>query len=106
MTMGCQQEDRADKIGFDLEILNEEGMYGPPDLLRTLEYEFCLPAGSFVRSKVMDIDPSLKCGEGGGYLSCQQGEVLCTGNTRQENHKRKLLALTRLDYIRRIEQSY
>ena len=106
MTMGCQQDNPTAKLGFDLEILNEEGLYGPADGLRSMDYKFCLPAGSFVRGQVTDIDPSLQCFEEIGSSDCLSGEVLCIGNTHQENHKRILLALAKLDYIERIEQSF
>ena len=34
----------SNKISFDLAALNEDGLYGPPDGLRALDYEFCIPA--------------------------------------------------------------
>src|SRR6476619_5023653 len=33
-----------EKIRLDLSGLREDGLYGPPDGLRALAYEFCIPA--------------------------------------------------------------
>ncbi|MCK5191008.1 MAG: hypothetical protein KAR12_13230, partial [Methylococcales bacterium] len=34
----------TDKIEFDITKLNQQGLYGPADGLRSLSYEFCIPA--------------------------------------------------------------
>jgi hypothetical protein len=44
----CRADEQAQlksrsKITFDLEQLNENGLYGPPGGLRALHYEFCIP---------------------------------------------------------------
>ena len=55
---GCTSDNTSEKIRFDLEILNEDGLYGPADGLRALDYEFCIPADDTARDEVTSIDPS------------------------------------------------
>ena len=48
MVMPSRANDGADpdplsKITFPLDQLNQEGLMGPPDGLRALNYEFCIP---------------------------------------------------------------
>jgi hypothetical protein len=35
----------SSKIDVDLANVNSEGLRGPPDGLRAVHYEFCIPAG-------------------------------------------------------------
>ena len=51
--------DPLSKITFPLGQLNQEGLMGPPDGLRALNYEFCIPGDAIQRAQVRDIDPTL-----------------------------------------------
>lgn len=102
---GCTNDNAAEKIGFDLEILNEDGLYGTQGNLRPMEYEFCIPVGKNARDEVASIDPSVHCSPGRGLVGCRMDELLCRGNSEQKGHKRILIALARLNYVDRIEQS-
>ena len=106
LLIGCASQNPEEKIGFDLEILNEEGLYGPSDGLRSLDYEFCIPAGSYARDEVTSIDPTARCAPGKGRLACGPQDFLCLGNTQQPNHKKILRSLASLRFVDRIEQSY
>ena len=88
-----------------MKILDTDGLYGPPDGLRALDYEFCIPVGKAVRDEVASIDPSVRCSLGRGRVGCRMDQLLCLGNTHQKDHKRILLSLARLNYIEKIEQS-
>jgi hypothetical protein len=46
------------KIRFDLSGFNQDGLYSPPDGLRALAYEFCIPARQDLADAVRAIDPS------------------------------------------------
>ena len=48
------------KIAFDLDRLNSRGLYGPADGLRSLSYEFCIPARQRYIDEVHGIDPDLR----------------------------------------------
>ena len=103
---GCGQKAPEEKIDFDIEILNEDGLYGPVGGLRTLQYEYCIPAGKGARDDVAAIDPSANCTGGLGRIDCQIGEFMCVGHTKQDGHKRILIELARLEYVDRIQQTY
>jgi hypothetical protein len=102
----CSSEDIEAKIGFDLGILNEEGLYGQPDGLRALHYEFCIPPGKYARNEVASLDPSLHCTRGQGRVGCRLDQMICQGNTNQPDHKNILRSLAKLRYVERIEQSF
>jgi len=51
--------DPFKKINFDLNQLNEQGLRGPPDGLRALAYEFCIPADPVLSARVKAIDPTV-----------------------------------------------
>ncbi len=96
-----------DKITFDLNSLNEDGLYGPPDGLRALDYEFCIPAQEKFAEAVKQIDPTVKIHpDASGRIGCTKDEYLCTGNTHQKNFKTVLTKLTSLVYVTQINESF
>jgi hypothetical protein len=95
------------KITFDLSSLNAQGLYGPPDGLRSLDYEFCIPARHEYIEKVKRLDPTLRVYLGSkGRIGCSRGEALCIGNTRKPNWREVLLKLADLPFVKRINQAY
>ncbi len=93
------------KITFDLEMLNDEGLYGPPDGLRSLDYRFCIPKNERYKNEVMQIDPGIKIYNGSGSIqSCNEDQYLCIGNTHQKDFKQILLKLAALDYVKKIDE--
>ncbi len=104
---GCTQKSPEEKIGFDLAILHDNGLYGPVGGLRSLDYEFCVPISRDERRRVKEIDPSLTCTlEQEGRLDCSPDEITCFGNTHQKSHTAILIQLAQLPYIERIEQTF
>jgi hypothetical protein len=93
-----------DKIAFNLSVLGENGLYGPTDGKRSLDYEFCIPAGGAYVQAISAIDPSAQFfPQSRGRIGCGEGEVLTIGNTYQANHQDILIELANLDYIDRIQ---
>jgi hypothetical protein len=93
------------KIRFDLSILNDDGLYGPPDGLRSLHYEFCIPATDMHVAEVSAIDPSVEIMRGSrGRIGCADDQFLCVGSTHQPGFREVLTGLAGLPYIERIEQ--
>lgn len=91
------------KIGFDLTRFRGEGLFGPRDGARTLDYEFCVPEREDLLAEVKRIDPSLRAMPGvRGRAGCGDGFVLCVGNTGQPGFRQILLRLAKLDYVERI----
>ncbi len=110
LALACQPAPSADhssamdKIAFDLSALDENGLYGPEDGKRSLDYEFCLPAGNPYAQAVSAIDPSAQFfPQSRGRIGCGDGQVLAIGNSHQANHQDILLELANLDYIERIQ---
>lgn len=108
----CRAGDRAQlnprsKITFNLEKLDENGLYGPPDGRRALHYEFCIPAAPELEAQVRRLDPTSQIfPTSSGRIGCTEEEYLCLGNTHQPNFKTVLLTLAKLPYIKRIDQVF
>lgn len=94
-----------DKITFDLSALDENGLYGPADGKRSLDYEFCIPTGDTYAEAVSAIDPSAQFfPQSRGRIGCGEEQVLTIGNTHQANYQEILMELANLDYVERIQQ--
>src|SRR3972149_7783819 len=94
---GCRQSGPEAKIGFDLAQLNADGLQGPPDGLRALSYEFCIPARPEGEAEVRAIHPTVELLPGArGRIGCGPDEVLVIGSTHQRGHREVLLKLAAL----------
>ena len=106
-TPSAMEPEIMQKIRFDLEALNEDGLYGPPDGLRAMDYEFCIPAEQKYFDEVQRIDTTVTVqAQSPGRIGCSADQVLCIGNTHQENFREVLYKLASLPYVQRIEPSY
>lgn len=99
------QGDLLEKINFDLDQLNDQGLYGPPNGLRALDYEFCIPADPGLAAQVKAIDPTLVIyAHSKGRMRCSREEYLCLGNTHQPGFRSVLLKLASLPFVKQINQ--
>jgi len=98
------REKTMDKIRFDLSKINEDGLQGPPDGLRSVSYEFCIPEAR--KAEVSRIDPTVEFSRSPGRIGCGEGELLCIGQTHQENYREVLARLAALDYVREIREAF
>jgi hypothetical protein len=104
---GAGMPDPNRKIQFDLEQLDEQGLYGPVDGKRSLSYEFCIPQDPAVIEQVMAIDPSLIMYlRSPGRIGCETGEVLAIGDTHQPHYREILNSLASLPEIEQIVQFF
>lgn len=95
------------KVGFDLDMLDGDGLYGQPDSLRALDYEFCIPAHERYAAEVRAIDPTVQIfSSSPGRVACTENEYLAIGNTHQSGFRSVLFELASLPYVRRIEPAY
>jgi hypothetical protein len=100
------QIDPLSKITFSLNRLNQEGLYGPPDGLRALHYEFCIPGDAAHAAQVRKIDPTIQISKKSrGRVGCAAGEYLCIGSTHQPGFKTVLFRLASLPFVKRIDQA-
>ena len=94
-------------IRFDLSRLNDNGLYGPPNGLRALDYEFCIPSGEPYVKEVTAIDPSASFhSRSRGRIGCTEDQDLVIGNTHQTGFREILGKLAALPYVTRIDQSF
>ena len=98
--------DWSSKIGFDPALIGADGLYGPADGLRALDYELCVPDSVDYRARVSAIDPSLRFSASPGRIGCTGGEVLALGNSHQPGFHSVLEKLARLPFVRRIEPAW
>lgn len=94
-------------IDFDLGRLNDSGLHGPQDGLRSMDYEFCIPASLTYQEAVAGIDPSARfMGHSRGRIGCGPAQVLVLGNTHQPGYREVLETLAALPYVDRISQAF
>ena len=93
-------------IQFDLSGIGADGLEGPPDGRRAVDYEFCVPSrASYVR-EVQIIDPTAQPrAESRGRVRCRSKETLMIGNTHHVLWRESLERLAALRYVKRIERS-
>ncbi len=94
-------------FGFDLCDLDSEGLVGPPDGKRALDYELCIPAGEGFAAEVRAIDASARFYPGPrGRIGCGPDQVLVIGNTHRPDFAFVLQRLAELPYVERIERAW
>lgn len=95
------------KVRFDLNRLRADGLQGPPDGLRALHYEYCIPEQADAIQDVTAIDPTLQIQRGSpGRAGCREGKLLCLGHTHQIDHRAVLERLAALPYVVEIHESF
>ncbi len=95
------------KIEFDLNQFDEDGLYGPDDGKRLLNYEFCIPGTIDAVQAVLDIDPTAIIYEDSkGRVNCSENQYLAMGDTFQKAFRTTLQQLANLDFVTRIVEVY
>jgi len=92
------------KITFDVSQISSEGLVGPKDGLRSLSYEFCIPATKATLAEVQAIDPTVQHSRSPGRIGCKRDQYLVIGHTHQPNWRVVLTNLVNLNYVQRIDQ--
>ncbi|NER81790.1 MAG: hypothetical protein F6K42_19950 [Leptolyngbya sp. SIO1D8] len=101
----AQQQDTTYKIQFDLDQLDEYGLYGSDGNKQSLSYKFCIPHDPPMLRTVQDIDPTLILYlQSPGLTGCRRNEMLAIGHTQQPNYREVLTNLTQLETVERIDQ--
>ena len=94
-------------IRFDLDRVNADGLLGPPDGLRALHYEYCIPDRPAAVRAVTAIDPTLQIQGGSpGRVGCAAGELLCLGHTHQPGYRAVLERLAALPFVAEIHEAF
>ena len=111
MIAGCASvsnpQPLSSKIDVDLGNVHSEGLRGPPDGLRAVHYEFCVPAGEDRVEEVRSIDPTAQFMPGSrGRIGCARDQILVVGNTHQRSYRQVLERLAGLEYVNRVEENF
>ncbi|MBZ0201455.1 MAG: hypothetical protein K8I03_00405 [Ignavibacteria bacterium] len=96
------------KIRIDLEKFTSDGYRVHPGGEKSaINYEFCIPASDSVYAEVLAIDPTAGVLKGSkGRSGCSEKEWLVIGSSRQPGFKDVLKKLARLEYIRKITETF
>lgn len=94
------------KINFDLSQISSAGLIGPPNGLRSLSYEFCIPATDKYLNEVRSISPDIQISKSRGRIGCTKDQYLCIGETHAPQWREILMAIAKLDYVQRIDQFF
>jgi hypothetical protein len=106
-SQGSKYDSALDKINFDISGISSEGLVGPPDGLRAISYEFCIPANDRALAEVQAIEPNIEYySRIRGRIGCRNDQYLCIGNTHNPRWKEILLSIARLEYVEKINQFY
>ncbi len=97
-------ESPEDKITFDLSAISPAGLIGNQQSLRSVGYEFCIPAQANTVKAVKAIDSTVQFSRSRGRIVCQNHQYLCIGETHQPDWKAVLLKLADLDYVKKIDR--
>lgn len=103
---GIDAQASMAKIEFSLEAIDERGLTGPPDGLRAVSYEFCLPDDAAKIAEVRSIDRTVEVMRGAkGRVGCGDSTVLCVGSTHQAEWRDVLGRVSSLSYVDRVARA-
>jgi len=108
MTGSCTTAEHAANVAvieLDLGKLRSDGLYGPPDGLRAMHYEYCIEASAALLRTAASVDPSFSSQHAGGRSDCRDNEVLGMGNTHQPDARAIIRRLAGIPGVRRIRES-
>jgi hypothetical protein len=94
------------KIKFNLNMFDKQGLVGEDGGKVALDYEFCVPNNPEILNTIKEIDSSIKPTNGKGRTKCTDNSILLTGNSYGKDIKRILCELSQLEYIKTINQVY
>jgi hypothetical protein len=72
----------------------------------SIDYEFCIPNRAEHKAEVLRADSTVQFYTSPGRIKCARNQLLCIGNTRSPEYKRRLFKLCSLDYVQSIEQTF
>ncbi len=104
---GASVDSISRVIRFDVSQLDDEGLMGPPDGLRALSYEFCIPASEARVKEVEAIDSTVAIQRSSpGRIGCGEAEYLAIAHTHQPGFREVLDRLSRLPYVNEIQEAH
>ena len=93
------------KMNFEFSKLDKNGLRKSKGT--SLAYEFCIPNEEEKINQIKKIDETIKLYHSSqGRIGCGQNEVLCIGETANKDYKSILIKLTKLPYVKNINESF
>lgn len=93
------------KMDFDFSKLDKKGLIKKRGT--SLAYEFCIPNNETYLDKIKSIDESIAIYKSSkGRIGCSDNEILCIGETAGKEYKNILIELTKLPYVKNINESF
>ncbi|ROS04807.1 hypothetical protein EDC56_0320 [Sinobacterium caligoides] len=81
----------ATSLAIDLSSFNNMGLYGPPDGLRSLSYEFCIPADTAILRRIETIDVKARVYRSSpGRIGCNDHQWLMISDTHRPDYRKVL----------------
>jgi len=109
--LGCsvlkskEVKQAENKMNFTFSKLNKDGL--TKDRKTSLAFEFCIPNEPEFLDKVKSIDESLAIYMSStGRIGCEENQILCIGETKGMDYKNVLISLTKLPYVKSINESF
>lgn len=97
--------DPQDKLDFDIDALDKDGLIGTASGKVSVDYEFCIPKGEEFEKQVLAIDPEIKIyTQSMGRSGCGKTQSLVIGNTHKVGHRKILIAFSSLDFVKQIKR--
>ena len=99
--------DPSQKIEFDLQCLDHDGLRGPANGKVAVSYEFAIPDTDECKAQVKAIDPTVQFMPGSpGRIRAPLTACLCIGLTHQPDYRAVLHRLAALPYVERIVECH
>ena len=95
------------KIGFDLNQFDNEGLLNTSEGKQSIIYEYCIPRAQQAVSMISTIDFTIdvKTDTPGSKVNCGSNEALVTGSSHQDSFKAIIVQIASLPFVKKIEQS-
>jgi len=92
------------KTNFDISKLDKNGLIKNRGV--SLAYEFCIPNNESALADIKRIDETISIYISSvGRIGCSKTEVLCIGQTYNTDYKKTLIAISKLSYVEKINES-
>ena len=73
----------------------------------SLAYEFCIPNTESNLNEIKAIDETIAIYKSSkGRIGCGKDEILCIGETVDKDYKTILIAISKLSYVKSINESF
>lgn len=99
------QKNAEEKMNFSFSKLDEKGLI--KDRGTSLAFEFCIPNTEDHLTEIKTIDETIAIYRSSkGRIGCGINEILCIGETGNKDYKKILIAISKKNYVKSINESF